>query len=611
MEANGKRTFCKTITAFFIMAFLALGMAGLSWQKWPDILVDFGRELYVPWQLNNGSVLFLNIDYFNGPFSPYLNSLIFKIFGTSLMTIAGFNLVLVGLLTYFIYYIFHETTDVLIAAISGTIFLALFAFPHYIFIGNYNFVTPYSHEMTHGILLSFFSIYAFLIYLKRRKDFWLGLVGISLGLVFLTKVEVFLSIFAAIFVGLLLVALLDRMTPRIIFKRFGFLSLGFLLPIVGFIAYFSRYMSLENALTSVTTQYRAIFGTSVTSNQFYHLVMGLNAPLLNLKLLFKMAAGYGLLVSLLLLMPAYAIGKISNPRLRMIVMILIFLTVIFSIPFLFTHIPWLEIFRPLPLFTLALMIYSSINLWRFRRDRQKTIRLLPLLILGIFSFLLLLKMILNVHLYRYGFALAMPATLLVGMVLVYGVPSLIGKRFNSLVFIRIMAIVAVAIPLVVYMKLSKDIYDLKTYAIGSKGDTILTWGPQVAHKGIFVKRTIDRIGELVKPDETFVVFPEGVMLNYLTRRRNPCPYINFMPPELIIFGEDRILNSLHKAPPDYVILVDKDTSEYGYRYFGKNYGIKLFSWIQENYRAVETIGSEPFSGKGFGIVIAKKVQKSL
>jgi hypothetical protein len=196
------------------------------------------------------------------------------------------------------------------------------------------------------------------------------------------------------------------------------------------------------------------------------------------------------------------------------------------------------------------------------------------------------------------------------MIFLYDVPSLIGRRFNSVVFMRILGIVMVAMLLVIYIKLSKNKYDLKTYAIGSKGDTILTWKPEASPKGIITRSAIAKIGELVKPDETFVVFPEGVMLNYLTRRRNPCPYVNFMPPELIIFGEDRILNSLHKAPPDYVILVDKDTSEYGYRFFGKNYGIKLFSWIQENYTAVETIGNEPFSGKGFGIVIAKKVQKS-
>ena len=50
-------------------AFVALAV--WSWQKWPDVLVDFGRELYVPWQLASGKRLYLDIAYFNGPLSPW------------------------------------------------------------------------------------------------------------------------------------------------------------------------------------------------------------------------------------------------------------------------------------------------------------------------------------------------------------------------------------------------------------------------------------------------------------------------------------------------------------------------------------------------------------
>jgi len=33
-----------------------LAMSAWTWRKWPDILVDFGRELYVPWQRVAGKV---------------------------------------------------------------------------------------------------------------------------------------------------------------------------------------------------------------------------------------------------------------------------------------------------------------------------------------------------------------------------------------------------------------------------------------------------------------------------------------------------------------------------------------------------------------------------
>lgn len=56
--------------ALVSVSFLALSV--WTWRKWPDLLVDFGRELYVPWQLTTGKVLYVDIAYFNGPLSPYL-----------------------------------------------------------------------------------------------------------------------------------------------------------------------------------------------------------------------------------------------------------------------------------------------------------------------------------------------------------------------------------------------------------------------------------------------------------------------------------------------------------------------------------------------------------
>ena len=72
----------------------AVAMLWLSWAKWPDPLIDFGRELYVPWMLAGGKVLYRDLLYFRGPLSPYLNALWFVLFGTGLHTLVWMNLVL-------------------------------------------------------------------------------------------------------------------------------------------------------------------------------------------------------------------------------------------------------------------------------------------------------------------------------------------------------------------------------------------------------------------------------------------------------------------------------------------------------------------------------------
>ena len=63
-----------------------------SWAKWTDMMVDFGRELYIPWRLVEGESLYKDVAYFHGPLSPYLNSLVFFVFGTSLRTLVITNL---------------------------------------------------------------------------------------------------------------------------------------------------------------------------------------------------------------------------------------------------------------------------------------------------------------------------------------------------------------------------------------------------------------------------------------------------------------------------------------------------------------------------------------
>jgi hypothetical protein len=106
--------------------------------------------------------------------------------------------------------------------------------------------------------------------------------------------------------------------------------------------------------------------------------------------------------------------------------------------------------------------------------------------------------------------------------------------------------------------------------------------------------------------DTFVVFPEGVMLNYLSRRSNPSRFFEFTPNFVEAVGEDKILHAISQARPAFIILSEKDTSEHGARYFGKNYGLNIYAWLVNNYERVLLIGAEPLTGNGFGIIIAKR-----
>jgi hypothetical protein len=79
------------------------------------------------------------------------------------------------------------------------------------------------------------------------------------------------------------------------------------------------------------------------------------------------------------------------------------------------------------------------------------------------------------------------------------------------------------------------------------------------------------------------------MLNYLSRRTNPTPYINLMPPEVLMFDQERILRAFQQNPPDYILLVlGSDPATFGFKSFASDYGKLIYDWIAQNYRQVET-----------------------
>src|SRR5688500_18130463 len=99
-----------------LVALAGVVMCAWSWGKWPDPVIDFGREVYVPWRLSEGEVLYRDIvSYFNGPLSPYAHALLFKLFGVGLRTLVIFNLILIALLATMLYRLIAQVSDDLTA----------------------------------------------------------------------------------------------------------------------------------------------------------------------------------------------------------------------------------------------------------------------------------------------------------------------------------------------------------------------------------------------------------------------------------------------------------------------------------------------------------------
>jgi len=163
-----------------------------SWRKWPEPLIDFGRELYLPWRLSNGAVLYRDADDFYGPLSQYLNAGLFRLFGPGLMTLAAANLVVFATILASIYMLFRRAWGIGAALASCAVFIAVFGFSAF-YGGNYNFVTPYSHEATHGFLVCLLLVIVLVRWLDRPTIASAAGAGCLFGLTAVLKPEIMLS----------------------------------------------------------------------------------------------------------------------------------------------------------------------------------------------------------------------------------------------------------------------------------------------------------------------------------------------------------------------------------------------------------------------------------
>lgn len=135
---------------------LWLALLTFGWARWGSVTVDSGRELYVAAALVEGEMLYRDVWYPYGPAAPYLNALLFRIFGThiTVMYLAGALAALIQALTLFRCTLYFAPSAVAFAL--GYIILIQSFVP-----GIFTYPLPYSYAAVYGsVAASLFLFYA-------------------------------------------------------------------------------------------------------------------------------------------------------------------------------------------------------------------------------------------------------------------------------------------------------------------------------------------------------------------------------------------------------------------------------------------------------------------
>jgi hypothetical protein len=172
---------------------LWLALVVFGWARWGSITIDCGRELYVSAALAEGKMLYRDVWYLYGPAAPYLNSLLFRIFGIHLNVLyfAGSLAGLIAMLTLF-------RCALYVAPLSVAFSVAYIVVIQSFGAGIFNYALPYTYASVYGsVAACLFLLYAIRAALNPNKInlLWAGLWSAA---AFLTKLEFGLACFGAL-----------------------------------------------------------------------------------------------------------------------------------------------------------------------------------------------------------------------------------------------------------------------------------------------------------------------------------------------------------------------------------------------------------------------------
>ena len=572
-----------------------------SWRKWCDIQVDYGLQLYTPWQLASGKVLYRDVMYLaGGPFSQYFHAMLFKLFGVSLSTLIYANLAFLLLLLWMIQRAFAKTADYITAFIACLMMLIVFALGQYTGLANYNYVCPYTYETTHGLILSVAGIVCLWHWLDGGRNMMALMAGLCSGCVFLTKPDLSLAIAVTLIVACAIHLGGSRGSPSARWTGLIPVFFGFAVPAAVFIAYYSIVWSTGEGFKAVAGAWLPVLTTGATQNNFYRWCLGLDQPAQHLIQIVRYSAGLILGVGLLAVC-ARRIKRRDAFAWGLLALVAVLVWMSWNKPL------WINAGYALGPATLLACVFLVWRWWKHRITPERGRIVFPLL-WSVFALVLLAKMGFFTRIWHYGFYLAMPAALLLVFVLTWTLPREL-ERFevNPTVF-RALVMVFLAVGLIQLAGIAHGLLSREYVSVGDGGDQIRI--PKVIEPvvGAGIEGAVEWIRNDSSPDQTVAVMPEGAMINYMTRRANSTPYLVFTYPEVVAYGEANMLKAYIQNSPDYIVLVQRDASEYGVKWFGfeSGYGYDIMQWVHKNYAPVWLYGSEPLKSPNFGIEILKR-----
>jgi hypothetical protein len=604
-----------TLGVLAVVCVAFISMAALTWRAWPDPLVDFGRELHMAWSVSQGSVLYRDITHLHGPLSVYVSAAMFSLFGVGAERLFALNalvlvLMLAGLARLLWLGLRNEddrdrTTRTVAVGAAMLLLIGGFAFSQSLMIGNYNFLAPYSHELTHGLALSVGAMLAAQRWTRSRSSVTqpvsqhvtLIVCGLLTGLTFLTRAEVFVACIAGVS-ALLLVSFTKQMTwSRRIVSLCVWLGSALLLVVVAAL-WLRSAMPWSASLHGVAGTWGYLLEPAFSGSPFRLKVSGFDRAGEHLTTMGLWLLIDGAMV-LLAIVWSITVARLSRDRpshvRRWAMVMAMGVVVLACVTFASPAGTWSRTLRPMPVVLLFATAYFG---WCAIKRRSETDAVVTALCA--MGLALLPKVLLKAGPEHYGFAHALPGAAVLAVLAIHHVGRVAASRFGGDRAAATVVMLALLLGVTAgQVRVTQSWMSRKEVALSSGSDAMhMQW------HGRTIAEATAWLGEHAESGQTLVVVPEGAMINYLSRLRNPTRFDLYLPDWVQAF-EQQMTHDWSSAKPDWVVWIDRDTSELGSATFGQTYAPELGRILRDEYEPRATLGPEKLRA----IVYERKRQK--
>ncbi len=565
-----KKSFAFTPKILLIITFL-LALGASFFQLNPAI--DTGRELYIPLRMLNGEVLYRDIVNIYGALAYQVNALLYMVFGVNLNALRIFG-VLNSTLIIWIFMlicgeIFPKKNDTAEKGnLSGQNGVWQFAVIPLVVgvcsLGTFNYTLPYSFAMTYGLSAFLASVLFFIKFVKNDNPQFAYYACLLAGIAVACKYDFLL--FAFFLFGYILVnkkiSTVDVLISFASLVIVPFLSIG---------ALFLQGMQMSD-LQGAFALVKAI-GRTYSLKYFYSHFSG---ACLCFAVLSYSAVKTLILVAitaivtfskkwcqndkfLLGLVYAFALAGIVYVGFSGYSLLAIVNALIFCIFY-----KKIVQNRPLFVFMISAILFSFKTFFAVNIDVYGTYTM-PLIILSIAAFLFNVNYSENIEVKKTVNSFA--SILLIGFLFLSGAKSALTLILKTNGVIPVVAI-------------------KNTNSVIKATNSVFVYR-QVAKT---LNEAIEYVENNTKETDKVVVIPETMYLNFVTKRPADNIFDSLTPMYFETFGEEFVINHFEQSRPEYFILNNRDTSDYGKRYICTDYGKQFCRFLEEKYTDTATFG---------------------